>query len=156
MELYCLDTNVLIEGWNRYYSIRIAPNYWTTLDRLAMKKRVFCTMEVKREIKRKDDTLYEWVKNRPHLFWEVDREVQKNLRCIMKEYPAIVSQCRNRNAADPWVIAHALTLGAIVVTKEEPASMRITKIKIPHVCDKLGVPWMNDFQFVEELKIRLT
>jgi predicted nucleic acid-binding protein len=154
MAIYCLDTNVLIQAWNGYYSMDIAPNYWERLDRLADKGKLFCTMEVKREIIRTDDGLAAWVKDRPHMFKEIDSEVQKHLRRIMKDYPTLVSVTKRRSIADPWVIAHAMAKEAIVVTKEEPKA-KVTKIKIPHVCEYLDVPWINDFQMVKELRIKL-
>ena len=154
MAVYCLDTNVLIQGWNEYYRMSIAPKYWDNLSRLSERKKLFCTMEVKREIERTDDGLKEWAKDHPHLFMEIDSEVQKHIRSIMKEYPTLVSVCKRRSVADPWVIAHAMSMQATVVTKEEPPAKR-TKIKIPHVCDALGVTWINDFGMVEELKIKL-
>jgi hypothetical protein len=43
----------------------------------------------------------------------------------------------------------------VVVTKEEKVTaLNSTKIKIPNVCDKMNVPWINDFQFIEELGIK--
>jgi len=54
--------------------------------------------------------------------------------------------------ADPWVIAHAIKEGAVVVTKEEKVTaLNSKKIKIPNVCDNMKVDWINDFQLVTEL-----
>jgi hypothetical protein len=52
---------------------------------------------------------------------------------------------------------HALKEGAILVTKEEKiTATNTTKIKIPNVCDNMKVPWINDFQLVEELNIQFS
>ncbi len=76
---YCLDANVLIQAWQKYYSPKICPGYWD----------------------------------------------------------------------------HALKENAIVVTKEEKVTaINTTKIKIPNVCEKMNVPWINDFQLILELGIR--
>ncbi|WP_083847963.1 DUF4411 family protein [Cecembia lonarensis] len=32
--------------------------------------------------------------------------------------------------------------------------MNSKKIKIPNVCDNVGIRWINDFQFIEELDIK--
>jgi hypothetical protein len=59
-----------------------------------------------------------------------------------------------RSLADPWVIAHALRENATVVTKEEKATaINTSKIKIPNVCEKMNVFWINDFQLIVELGI---
>lgn len=54
---YSLDTSVLIEPWNRYYSIGMCPDYWDIIDGLAREDTVFCTKEVRKEISRIDDDL---------------------------------------------------------------------------------------------------
>lgn len=57
--------------------------------------------------------------------------------------------------ADPWVIAHAIDKNATVVTKEEKISVVSSKrIKIPNVCDNMGVRWINDFEFIEEIGVK--
>jgi len=57
--------------------------------------------------------------------------------------------------ADPWVIAHALNDNATVVTKEEKVTaFNSKKIKIPNVCDSIGIRWINDFQLIDELNIK--
>jgi hypothetical protein len=66
----------------------------------------------------------------------------------------LVDNTKNRSLADPWVIAHAINVNATVVTKEEKVTNISTlKIKIPNVCDNMGVPWINDFQLIEKLNI---
>lgn len=44
---FCLDTNVFVQAWNRYYAIDFAEPYWTKLDELAQAGTVFATEEVK-------------------------------------------------------------------------------------------------------------
>ncbi|MEX0612981.1 MAG: DUF4411 family protein, partial [Pirellulales bacterium] len=63
---YCLDTNVFIEAWNKYYSMELCPEYWDILDSMARKGIVFCTEEVKREVEKTDDDLKAWLCDRDH------------------------------------------------------------------------------------------
>ncbi len=151
---YCLDTNVFIEGWNKYYSMELCPSYWDILDNLAKEGRVFAPIEVKKEIEKVDDGLKAWIKERPYLFKDITIEIQQNLRNIMAQYGHLVDNTRQRSIADPWVIAFALAEGAIVVTKEYPVGMNSRRIKIPDVCIAMNVLWMNDFQFASEIGIR--
>jgi len=59
--------------------------------------------------------------------------------------------------ADPWVIAHAMKENATVVTKENKiTTSNSNKIKIPNVCENMGVPCIDDFMFIEELNIQFT
>ena len=70
-------------------------------------------------------------------------------------HQALVDNTRSRSLADPWVIAHAMKEKASVVTKEEKiTSTNTSTIKIPNAGENMGVCWINDYQFVEELNIR--
>lgn len=154
MKRYCLDTNVFIQGWNKYYSMNLCPSYWEILDQLAHDNKVFSPIEVKREIEKTDDKLAEWIKTRPHLFIDITPEIQTHLREIMSSHQRLVDSTKQRSIADPWVIASAIAENAVVVTKETPAGLSSKRIKIPDVCQAMRVPWMNDFQFVEQIGIR--
>lgn len=151
MSLFCLDTGILIEPWNKYYSPELCPEYWEIIDQLASKDVLFCTMEVKRELEKEDDELFKWVKERPHLFREVTDDVNANMRAIMKSHPQLVDDKKGRSLADPWVIAHAMAEKAIVVTTEMSAS---SKIKIPDVCRAYNIPWIPGFEFAKKIGVR--
>jgi hypothetical protein len=151
---YCLDANVFIEGWNKYYSMDLCPSYWEVLDTLAQDGRVFAPIEVKREILQHDDRLATWIKSRPYLFRDITTEVQKHLRQVMASYQRLVDSTRKRSIADPWVIAFAIAEDAVVVTKEMPAGPNSRRIKIPDVCNALNIPWIDDFQFAREIGLR--
>lgn len=38
---YCLDANVLIQAWQKYYSPVLCPDYWKILDSLGSEGRIF-------------------------------------------------------------------------------------------------------------------
>lgn len=54
---YCLDANVLIQGWTKYYSPRFCPDYWTLLNELGKAGRIFIPEAVLAEITRTEDDL---------------------------------------------------------------------------------------------------
>ncbi len=153
---YCLDTNVLIQAWNTYYSMKLAPNYWDILDEMAQNETVFCTHEVKREIEKVDDELNEWTKARDYLFRDITEDVQQHVRDVLKAFPRLVDTTKDRSMADPWVIAHALAENATVVTKEMITPAGSKRIKIPDVCNTFSVRCVNDFEFVREVGITFT
>ncbi len=51
--------------------------------------------------------------------------------------------------ADPWLIAHAKDNNYVIVTHERP-SQSTTKIKIPDICNGLGVKWINTFEMLRD------
>ncbi len=155
---YCLDTNVLIQAWQKYYSPKICPSYWDILNDLGVQNIIFLPEEVHSEIVRTDDDLSKWLKSSQIPIKKIDEQVAKCLIDIYTTDPIhknLVDNTKARSLADPWVIAHALRENAVVVTKEERVTAKnSTKIKIPNVCDNMKVRWINDFQFIEELGIK--
>lgn len=156
MRIYCLDSNALIEPWNKYYTVERCPEYWDIIDQLAQQGTVFCALEVKHEIEKSDDGLKKWIHDKPYLFREETPEVNANIRLVLAKFPELIDSSKNRSMADPWVIAHAMSDKAIVVTKELPNGSASKKIKIPDVCNAFGVEWMNDFDFVDEIGIKFS
>ena len=59
---YCLDANVLIQAWRKYYSPTFCPDYWSVLNDLGNIGKIFLPEQVFEEIVRTDDDLAGWVK----------------------------------------------------------------------------------------------
>ncbi len=157
---YCLDANVLIQAWQKYYSPNVCPSYWDTLNALGIENRIFMPEMVYEEITRTEDDLSEWLKSSNIPIRKIDENVTKCLQEIYSTNPIhkfLVDNTKARSLADPWVIAHAISEGAIVVTKEEKVTaLNSKKIKIPNVCDNMNISWMNDFQMIAELGIKFS
>jgi predicted nucleic acid-binding protein len=154
---YCLDANVLIEAWQKYYSPNICPSYWDVLNALGEQNKIFLPEQVYDEIVRTEDELSTWLQRSNIPVRRINEDVT---RCLQEMYAAhpyhkyLVDNTKARSLADPWVIAHAMSENAIVVTKEEMVTAQNSKrIKIPNVCYNMKVAWMNDFQLVNELGI---
>ncbi|RPI78943.1 MAG: DUF4411 family protein [Desulfobacteraceae bacterium] len=157
---YCLDANVLIQAWQKYYSPKICPDYWVVLNELGVQGKIFLPQMVFEEITRTDDDLSKWLKESNIPKYKIDTAVTECLKSIYAKNPVhkhLVDNTKQRSLADPWVIAHALKEDAILVTKEEKiTATNTTRIKIPNVCENMGVTWINDFQLIEELNIRFS
>ncbi|MCX6152781.1 MAG: DUF4411 family protein [Candidatus Kapabacteria bacterium] len=154
---YCLDTNFFVQGWNKYYSPIFCSGYWEIIDEFGKEGIIFIPEMVKKEINKVDDTLKEWLKNKEYLIKDIDSNVQRHLKEIYaynESHIRLVDNTKNRSQADPWVIAHAMSEHATVVTKEEKiATPNSTKIKIPNVCENMGVRCIDDFEFIKEVKL---
>lgn len=157
---YCLDANVLIQAWQKYYSPEFCPSYWEVLNDLGIKGVIFIPEMVHEEITRTEDDLTEWLKSSKIPIRAIDGGVSQCLSKIYASDPShkyLVSSTGQHSIADPWVIAHAINENAKVVTKENKDSFtNPTKIKIPHVCDNMGIDWLDDFGFVKELNLKFT
>jgi hypothetical protein len=158
--LYCLDANVLIQAWQKYYSPKLCPSYWDILNKLGSQGRVFIASEVAKEIKKGEDDLYAWLKDSKIVVRPITGSVTQNWQAILAKDPRhrlMVDNTKGRSLADPWVIAHAMTENAVVVTKEEKqTAANSDKVKIPNVCEAMNVRWINDFEMLQELGIKFT
>jgi predicted nucleic acid-binding protein len=155
---FCLDANVLIQAWQNYYNPKFCSGYWEILNELGEKDKIFIPELVFEEITRTEDALSLWLRSCKIPVYSITEAVADCLKRIYSANPNhknLVDNIRGRSLADPWVIAHALNENAVVVTKEEKQTKsNSNRIKIPNVCDNMGIPWINDFQLVEELGIR--
>ncbi len=155
---YCLDANVLIQAWQKYYNPKFCPDYWEILIELGIQDKIFIPELVFEEIVRTEDDLSKWLKKSKIPIKKINEPVTIFLQKIYSFNPIhknLVDNTKARSLADPWVIAHALHENAIVVTKEEKiTALSSTRIKIPNVCDNMGIRWINDFQFIDELGIK--
>lgn len=115
---------------------------------------------VNEEILRTDDDLSKWLKKSNIPVLNIDTNVTNFLKAIYSadtSHKNLVDNTKQRSLADPWVIAHAINENAIIVTKEEKVTATNTsRIKIPNVCDNMGIPWINDFQLIDRLNIRFS
>lgn len=157
---YCLDANVLIQAWQKYYNPKFCPDYWKILIELGKQERIFIPEVVYEEIIRTEDELSKWLKESKIPIKKISEHVTICLQKIYSTNPIhknLVDNTKARSLADPWVIAHALSENATVVTKEEKVTaLSSNKIKIPNVCDNMGIRWINDFQFIDEIDVKFT
>lgn len=157
---YCLDANVLIQAWQKYYSPKICPTYWDVLNDLGKNGRIFIPEEIRDEIVKTEDDLSAWLKLSSIEVRSTNSSITQCWTRILaknNDHQYLVAEAKGRSLADPWVVSHALDCGATVVTKEEfVTNYKTTKIKIPNVCANMEIPWMNDFQFIEALNIQFS
>src|SRR5258708_31222717 len=107
---YCLDANVLIQAWQKYYSPKLCPDYWTVFDQLGKEERIFLPQMVYEEIIRTDDELAKWLKKSNIPEYKVDGgggEALKSIYSANSVHQNLVDNTKGRSLADPWVIAHA-------------------------------------------------
>ncbi len=155
---YCLDANVLIQAWQKYYNPKICPDYWNTLIELGKQNKIFLPELVYEEITKTEDELSKWLKASKIPIEKISESVTI---CLQKIYAAdpehkkLVDNIRGRSLADPWVIAHAMDKNAIVVTKEhKETALNSKRIKIPNVCENMRIKWIDDFEFIVEVGIK--
>jgi len=157
---YALDTNVLIHAWRDLLPLDIAPGFWEQLEALGQDGAVVISMEVVKELEKRDDELLEWVKNRTFMHLESEEDVQSHVGEVLlvevnEHNPPLVDPDRPDSDGDVWVIALARARNATVVTQENSAPLAKKKAKIPDVCNALDVRCINLLAFMREVGFKL-
>ncbi len=155
---HLLDSNTLIEAKNRYYNMSFCPAYWQWISIQNQAAEVSSISMVADELKKGNDELAQWVIKNPKLFSGVDdTETQAAFSKVVQALSEQANQMKNGaldeflSGADPWLIAKAMTTGAVVVTQESYNPDIKRKFQIPNVCKIFNVQWMNTFDLLAKL-----
>jgi len=155
--LYSIDSSSLIHGWCRIYRPKNFGLVWKRIDALIEEGRLRASIEVLHELKKKDDDLFTWAKERKEaLFIELDDACQHEVVRIMSKYERLVDTSKGRSGGDPFVIALAATMRPpmTVITEEQPGKKNSPKI--PNVCSEEGIPCMGLADMIEQEDWRFT
>ena len=146
---YCIDTSSLIEAWRRSYPQDVFPGLWEQLENLASQEILVSSEEVLRELKSKEDELYDWAKKQATLFLPTDAAVQAAAMQILSIHPGLVDVNASKSKGDPFVIAVAMVHNCAVITQERPTG-NPDRPKIPTVCQYRNLRCMNFLDFIRE------
>lgn len=160
---YLLDSNTFINPKNEYYAFDIAPGFWTQLEEKLIIGHCKLIDAIEEEITTGNDDLKEWVKNiekrNPQNFIfkaKEDAKVVEYYRQIAElVYGDTQFKSENKEAflsgADPWIIAAAKAWGDTVVTFEKMTPSNTMKVKIPDICKRMGVPYMDLYEMMRKV-----
>ena len=156
---YWLDANVFIEAKNGPYGFDIAPGFWRILDEKTQTGQISSSRMVYDElVGGKEDALAEWARSRrSELFAEPDEDVQAEFVRVADHVDTHYDRSEAAaflDGADPWIIAHAIAHGGVVVTSETRAGPEAKKPKIPNVCDVFHVKPVHYYDMLRELGAR--
>ena len=155
---YLLDTNVFIQAKNLHYGFDFCPAFWEWLEAQNQAGMVASIEKVGDELKALNDDLTHWAKARgTDFFLQPDDSIVPTLSSVSEwassqNYEA-VAVSTFLQVADYWLVAHALALGAAVVTHEVSADT-IRKVKIPNACIALGVQCLNPYEMLRREQAR--
>ena len=158
---HLLDSNTLIEAKNRYYGMTICPGYWAWILQQHQALEIASIVPVRDELAKGNDDLTQWVKSNAQLFEDAsDERTQVAFGYIVakiaEQAPLMKVGALEEflEGADPWLIAKAMTSGAVVVTHEVYNPDIKRKYTIPNVCSLVGVSYMNTFELLGKLDAR--
>ncbi|MFH1897147.1 MAG: DUF4411 family protein [Candidatus Desantisbacteria bacterium] len=160
---YLLDANVFIEAHKNYYAFDLCPGFWECLIEYHNNDMLFSIDRVKKEMEDNKDNLSEWIKTSipPTHF------VSTNSQSVIKWYGQMQTWANQQpqfndeakaefaNNADCWLVAYAKANSYVLVTHEVFNPKIKRKIPIPNVCQEFGVDYINTFNMLRGLGIRL-
>lgn len=160
-KFYWLDSNVLMEAHQNYYSFDIAPGFWSSLESHTTSGSLRSSVHVLKEILegKEKDALKNWAKGKGRALFVKDGKDEHEAvgmisHYVLENYPQ-PEAVFFLSKADPWVVAHALVNKGIVVTQETLAGPNSSKVKIPNVCGQFKVEWINTYNLLRRLKVAL-
>jgi len=164
--LYVLDANVFISAHRGYYAFEIVPSFWENLLVLANDEKICSIDRIQDEIIRPSngnpDKLEKWTSDNFRNYFMVTHatEVISAYRIIQQWADAntlFTQRAKEEFAsnADAWIIAYAMAKGHTLVTHEVYNAETKNRILIPVVCREFGVNYVNTFEMLEELKVKI-
>lgn len=144
MKRYTVDTNIIV-NLNRLYPRDIFPGPWESVEALIDSDRLCMCPDVLGELNRGGDDVHRWAKNYTGLVCEITTEEANAVASISNDHPGWVQG--ELNAADPWLVAHALQEGRTIITEEKTAGPGVQdkNQKVPNVAHSIGVGVTNFF-----------
>lgn len=146
MTLFLMDADCFIESSKTHYPMEEEPDVWLFLEEQARAGTIISVKRVDEEIL-EGDAVAEWKDRRlPSTFFKsVDcDDCLTSLGKISDWFDARAHYKPSaRNAflerADSHLVTYAMAHGAVVVTLEKRNPLSISRVKIPDVCDAMGV-----------------
>lgn len=155
---YLLDANIFIEAKNRHYSFDFCPAFWDWLDLANQRGNVFSIGKIRDELVAGDDELATWARVRgSEFFLASDASIAPSLSTVSAWAQGAGYSLGAVNqflqAADYYLVAHALAYGFDVVTHEVAANSP-KKIKIPDACIHFRLQSMSPYELLRAEKAR--
>jgi hypothetical protein len=160
-QLILLDTNLFIQAKDQYYRFDTFPCFWNWLDMALASGHLASIKTIRDELLKGKDELADWIdaRNSSPCFLPVDDDPTQTKFAEISAW--VMSQPYKPRAqsdflagGDPLLIAKAVTAGATVVTQETYEPFRLNKVKIPNVCRAFGVPYLNTFDLLQQLRAK--
>lgn len=162
-DIFLLDSNVFMQAARQYYAFDFAPGFWEALVEHASQGRVLSIDKVKIELEKGNDVLADWAKGDfARAFVTTARDdVVAQYGEVMR---GVASQAQYTDSAktdfadgaDGWLVAYAKVEKKTIVVTQEPLRPDIKwRIPIPNVCKNCGVLWIDTFEMIRRLQIKL-
>lgn len=163
--MYIIDTSILVNANRIQFPMAKNNTFWDWLVDLGKKKIIQIPQSVFEEIGEGNDDLPNWLEKNKNHFLLLKHQAYAYLDQVMDAYAKVYAKddlppegLLESLKADPYIIAHAKNTSASVVTCELAKKgdfSNYKEVRIPHVCQKMGIPCLTFTQFIWELRDHL-
>ena len=169
--MYIMDTNTFITAKNTFYAYDIVPSFWSTLLGMFKTGKVKVIDAVADEIADGKDDLTEWfgenIKKSADDAGDSYVIQAKQNGTVLQNYQNIANlvmqnaqykeseKSRFLSRADLWLIAAGKALNATIVTQEVLSGKGTRKVKIPDICQQVGVKYVNLYEMMRAVGIKI-
>jgi len=152
--IFCIDTNVFVLFY-RFYPRTIAPDLWDNLETLFSEGRIISHKIVFDEIchdLKNPDEIAKWIIPKESYFEPINQRQTILLPEILRFSPNLIDYNREREQADPWLIAMMIeknelndNCSYIMVSNESKNSPK----KVPAACKNFNIECIDLIEFFE-------
>lgn len=153
MPPYLVDANFFIQAHRVYYPIDIAISFWQLVKRMADDGLICSIDKIRDELYANSDSLTDWcdVNIAREFFLPTETTIIPHYTAVIT-YPAsrgnhftpkAKGDFYSSDIADAWLVAHALQNAQSIVTYETSDPNQKSRVKIPDVCNYVGVNCIN-------------
>lgn len=156
--LFCIDTSALVRIF-RFYPLELVKQIWASLENLFNEERMISHFLVYEEIttrSKEQDFLSKCVTPLRPFFKGMNFNQALIVSKIVKEFPGLIDPHKERDEADPWLIALAIEekkqLNLFNPSKKlylVSAESERKPFKIPAVCKNYGINHINLDEFYQ-------
>lgn len=158
---YLFDTNIFIKSKNEQ-PVDVWPTFWMRISELIREGKIFSSIQVKEEIDRGGDELTDWMRDNATsgFYCKAESDVllkYEEAQRWAKSNPVFTQAAIHEFAevADAFLVATAAAKGFTLVTNEKPDPYCRRRVKIPDVCNALGVRYCDLNTVFRELGVTI-
>lgn len=153
--MYCVDTNVFLDWWERRYPPDLFPSIETAMTELAGNGIIYAPEGVLDEIQHVGSAaLGGWAKANRSIFCAHDIAIQMEANAIQNRYPGLIDPNARHDEADRYIIALAKLRGLKVVTHETSARTKKRPPRTHYIPDVCLSEHIKCITFVEMMRER--
>ncbi len=137
------------------------PGFWLTLEHQAGAGRLASIDRIQDDLEKGNDALADWAKAHEDVFLSTDSDG------VLARYAELMQWVHGQDglqdaakfayasAEDGWLVAYASAKRWVVVTHEQPSPYARRRVPIPTVCEAAGVRFVNLFEMLRGLGVKL-